>query len=356
MRRLLLNNFLNQSLLETYRDKRDQPQSSHWGLKLSWASLKPQLCCKILKAHYHLEPSKVLNIHGHRINQWQGADIVVLKAVYKYLSNKLTRKLLLPGVFSLPSPAGQPKLGVKAAGRKIQHLVGKYRYVYKTDIADFYKTINHKILLNKLPRWLPKGIKVILDDYIDRVETVDAEHIRVREGLPKGGALSPLLGNLYLHDLDKALLRYSGVEFVRYMDDVMVFCNCRAKLQRIVSKVKRVVASLKLKLSKPKTYIGPTETGLHALGYYFKPHQKITVSNAGIQRMKDKVSDLMDETIWRNRRKTVQQRLEALQLYLKRWWIWCKGGLKNELDICGCLQQLKQAVPPEYQAALDALG
>ena len=136
----------------------------------------------------------------------------------------------------------------------------------------------------------------------------------------------------------------------------MVFCNYRAKLQRVVSKVKKVTSTLKLSLSKPKTYIGPTRHGLHALGYYFKPHRKIIVSNAGLQRMNDKVSNLMDSSIWRNRHKTVKQRLDALQLYLKRWWIWCKGGLKNELDVNGCLLQLKRTLPPEYQAALDALG
>ncbi len=45
-------------------------------------------------------------------------------------------------------------------------------------------------------------------------------------GVPQGGPLSPLLSNIMLHELDKELER-SVHRFVRYTDDLLIFCNSR---------------------------------------------------------------------------------------------------------------------------------
>ncbi|WP_270244269.1 reverse transcriptase domain-containing protein, partial [Phocaeicola coprocola] len=45
-------------------------------------------------------------------------------------------------------------------------------------------------------------------------------------GVPQGGPLSPLLSNIMLNELDKELER-RGHLFVRYADDLVIFCKSR---------------------------------------------------------------------------------------------------------------------------------
>ena len=44
------------------------------------------------------------------------------------------------------------------------------------------------------------------------------------EGTPQGGVISPLLANLYLNPLDWLMVQ-SGLEMVRYADDMVVLCR-----------------------------------------------------------------------------------------------------------------------------------
>jgi retron-type reverse transcriptase len=47
-------------------------------------------------------------------------------------------------------------------------------------------------------------------------------------GVPQGSPLSPLLGNIMLHELDKELT-HRGHKFVRYADDMLILCKSRRK-------------------------------------------------------------------------------------------------------------------------------
>jgi RNA-directed DNA polymerase len=54
---------------------------------------------------------------------------------------------------------------------------------------------------------------------------------RSAKGTPQGGPLSPLLGNLYLDDLDKEFER-RGVAFCRYADDVTISAKSERSAKR----------------------------------------------------------------------------------------------------------------------------
>ncbi len=63
---------------------------------------------------------------------------------------------------------------------------------------------------------------------------VDGELQPSTEGTPQGGPLSPLLANILLDDLDKALER-RGLPFVRYADDFVIFTKSeRAARTRVL--------------------------------------------------------------------------------------------------------------------------
>ncbi len=50
-------------------------------------------------------------------------------------------------------------------------------------------------------------------------------------GVPQGGNLSPILSNIMLNELDKEL-ESRGHRFVRYADDLLIFCKSRRSAER----------------------------------------------------------------------------------------------------------------------------
>ncbi|MDE9798579.1 reverse transcriptase domain-containing protein [Staphylococcus delphini] len=55
-------------------------------------------------------------------------------------------------------------------------------------------------------------------------------------GAPQGGVISPLLCNIYLHELDKELEK-RGHRFVRYADDFVIFVRTKRAGERVMSSV-----------------------------------------------------------------------------------------------------------------------
>ena len=107
---------------------------------------------------------------------------------------------------------------VKAARAYVQS--GK-RVVVDVDLAKFFDRVNHDILIDRLKRRIDDAgvirlIRVYLNAGIMDGGVVVDRHL----GTPQGGPLSPLLANVLLDEVDKALEARSYC-FARYADDCL---------------------------------------------------------------------------------------------------------------------------------------
>lgn len=89
-------------------------------------------------------------------------------------------------------------------------------------------------------------------------------------GTPQGGALSPLLANIYLHPFDLAMTSH-GLRLVRFMDDLVIMCATREEAERALSLTRRQLATLRLDLNEAKTGIVAYADGLQFLGQALAP-------------------------------------------------------------------------------------
>ncbi|MFN7949868.1 MAG: reverse transcriptase domain-containing protein [Blastocatellia bacterium] len=87
-------------------------------------------------------------------------------------------------------------------------------------------------------------------------------------GIVQGGALSPLLCNLYLHEFDLAMTR-AGLHLVRYADDFVICCRDEAAARRAMELAAQKLAELRLRLHPQKTRIIRFDEGFEFLGYRF---------------------------------------------------------------------------------------
>jgi RNA-directed DNA polymerase len=94
-----------------------------------------------------------------------------------------------------------------------------YTRIVDLDLAQYFDTVNHDILINMLREKI-KDERVIglIRKYLKSGVMEGGIMSPTLAGTPQGGNLSPLLSNIYLTKFDK-LLESRGHKFVRYADD-----------------------------------------------------------------------------------------------------------------------------------------
>ena len=167
------------------------------------------------------------------------------------------------------------------------------QWVLEGDIRSCFDLISHEWLLQHVPmdrqilaKWLKAG-------YWEKDQLFPT-----RQGTPQGGIISPLLANLALDGMQKAVrqaVRKEGnkVNFVRYADDFIV---TGATPELLEQKVKPALTAFLLprglELSEQKTVITHVKQGFNFLGHTvrkFGDKLLIQPAKSNLQALRDKI-------------------------------------------------------------------
>jgi group II intron reverse transcriptase/maturase len=125
-----------------------------------------------------------------------------------------------------------------------------YRWVVDADIDEFFDSVDHGLILEKVKRYIPNEDIVRLIELWIKAEVWDGKSITVIDrGIPQGSPLSPILANILLDELDEAFLS-KGYKIVRYADDFIVLCKTPDKAQRALEFTNDILERLCLKLDE----------------------------------------------------------------------------------------------------------
>jgi RNA-directed DNA polymerase len=161
-----------------------------------------------------------------------------------------------------------------------------YGWIIEGDIQSFFDTINHQKLMQLVEqRVKDKKILSLIWKFL-QAEIMEQGNLRHSMlGTPQGGIVSPLLANIYLHELDRYMERYTEISvpdrrrrkrrglanflYVRYADDFVVLCDgtkeqAEAMRQELYDFLK---TELKLELSLEKTRVTHASEGFEFLGF-----------------------------------------------------------------------------------------
>jgi len=143
------------------------------------------------------------------------------------------------------------------------------RWVLETDIEKFFDTLSHEWLLNNIP--MPRKV---LEKFLKAGFMVPAQRVvhGTPRGTPQGGALSPIIANMALDGLEKAL----GERFrvVRYADDLVVVGKGREDLaSQALPALRGFLAERGLRLAPRKTRITSIDEGFDFLGFTFREYE-----------------------------------------------------------------------------------
>ena len=186
-------------------------------------------------------------------------------------------KIVLEPVFEagfLPCSFGfRPK---KSAHDALQVLIDESwqgrRWVVETDIADCFGAIPHEKLMHAVEeRVCDQGVLRLLRAMLRAGVMQDGQVRRPVTGTPQGGVVSPLLANVYLHQLDRAWSEDEHGVLVRYADDAVVMCRSREQAVAALERLTVLLGELGLEPNAAKTrivHLVEGEQGLDFLGFH----------------------------------------------------------------------------------------
>jgi RNA-directed DNA polymerase len=173
-------------------------------------------------------------------------------------------------------------IGARLASKGLR----SHGWVIEGDIQSFFDTISHQKLMRLVQQRIrDKKILSLVWKFL-RAEIMEQGHLRHSVlGTPQGGIVRSLLANIYLHELDRYMGRYTELQltecqrrkrqkaanflYVRYADDLVVLCDgtkeqAEAMRQEFYGFLK---AELRLELSLEKTNVTHIQEGFEFLGF-----------------------------------------------------------------------------------------
>lgn len=220
----------------------------------------------------------------------------------------------------------------------------KMYWVVEGDITGCFDHIQHQTLMRLLRRriWDTKLLGVIWQ--MLRAGVMEgALFSKTPEGTPQGGIISPLLANVYLHELDKWFEKnYTGLNYneknrrrkrkqgnafyVRYADDFVVAWNgTKEGAERLKAELTSFLRDeLGLELSAEKTHITHVTQGYDFLGFTVRRYEShtgrndliIRPSEKSVMKLKAKIKTMTKRGTTLD---TVRDKIEAMNLLLKGW-------------------------------------
>ena len=240
-------------------------------------------------------------------------DRVIQQSIYQILSPVYEPR------FSEYSYGFRPKRNAHDALNKCrEYITDGYRFAVDMDLEKFFDTVSHSKLTEVLSRTIKDGRVIsLIHKYLNAGVMTAGREAPSEQGVPQGGPLSPLLGNIILNELDRELER-RGHKFVRYADDMVILCKSKRSAERTLKNIILFIeGKLFLKVNREKSKVAHVR-GVKFLGYTFYVYRdegRLRIHPKSIQKMKAKIKMLTSRSNgWGHER-----RKEALSQYIRGW-------------------------------------
>ncbi len=197
--------------------------------------------------------------------------------------------------FIFDTYANRKLKGTHKAILRAHEFARKFEYVLQCDIEQFFPSIDHTILQEKISAHLAdERLQGVVSLILQSGTSLQAGQYEMKwfdsdglfsvlrpRGLPIGNLTSQFWGNVYLSGFDHFVKRELRVEgYLRYVDDFLLFANDRQVLHEWKSRIELRMTKLRLTLHEPQVF--PVATGIPFLGFRIFPTHRRLKKKRGI--------------------------------------------------------------------------
>ena len=171
-------------------------------------------------------------------------DRIVHQAIYQVLGPTLDA--LIPH----NSFACRKGMGNHAAAQSLADILKKLgpdRWTIKLDVRQYFLSIDHKTLMTMLGPYMETPEVTAL---VRSLLASHPEYGMLERGLPIGNVSSQSFANLDLSPVDRLGASIDGVDYIRYMDDMVITGHHRKAVYSLAAEIRAMVHET-LKLSIP---------------------------------------------------------------------------------------------------------
>lgn len=206
---------------------------------------------------------------------------VVQRAIYDVLNPKICRTFIEHTYACVKGRGQLAAMEQLYTWMRETRTSGTEWYYCKFDVAKFFYRIDHEILMDICRKKIDDSRTVDLLGYYINNDAVpfgmplDANQLTITEeqmlydlGIPIGGGLSHMLGNMYLDPLDQFCKRVLGIKrYIRYMDDIIILDNDKERLKEYGRRMTQFLEErLHLNFNN-KTALRPVRVGCEFVGF-----------------------------------------------------------------------------------------
>jgi len=223
---------------------------------------------------FNISDPKPRNIHKAQVR-----DRILHHAIYRQLY-PFFDKTFIADSFSCRVGKGTHKAikRFESFGRKVSKNHTKTTWILKCDIRKFFASIEHKVLMEILAKYIPdRGIMWLLENVIKsfscsapiyRPPMMPLNGYATQSagtpegaplgdcGLPLGNLTSQLFCNIYMNEFDQFVKhKLKAKYYIRYADDFVFLSEDKNRLLNIIPKISLFLGQwLKLELHPQKTF------------------------------------------------------------------------------------------------------